>query len=238
MKYSFTFKKGDIFVEFTTSDKLVVEKQFKIWVDAASEYSSKKSFSKPLKDIQQKSVKELKQERQLETKPEKQIKSEPVQNTKEELPEEPKEVFDKASTLLKTINSIQKPKPQKEEKIEQEPDFEKVLEKTIEKPSFELSKKQDKTFLELVKSKESQDKLHHFIMAAYYLSEYEKSDRFTLKQVNSKLMQNLSEVIDHSVLQDSIRQELIEVVPDYTGTSDVCEYTLTPKGEEFFTSLK
>jgi len=235
VKYSFTFKKGDIFVEFTTSDKLVVEKQFKFWVDAASDYSRKHPSAKPAKENPKAPLKE---EKVSTAKPQKQVETKSVKNKKEEAQEEPKEVFDKASTLLKTINLIQNPKLPKEEKPKSEPDFEKVLEKTIEKPSFEPSKKHDKTFLELVNSKESQDKLHHFITAAYYLSEYEKTDRFTLKQVNSKLMQNLSEVIDHSVLQDSIRQELIEVVPDYTGTSEVCEYTLTPKGEEFFTNLK
>ncbi len=237
MKYSFTFKKGDIIVEFTTNDKLVVEKQFKIWVDAASDYSRKQPSTKPAKEAPKPPIKE---EKTPTKKPQKQVETKSAKNKKEEVQEEPKEVFDKASTLLKTINSIQNPKSPEEEKAEPEPapDFEKVLEKTIERPSFAPPKKHDKTFLELVNSKESQDKLHHFLMAAYYLSEYEKSDRFTLKQVNSKLMQNLSEVIDHSVLQDSIRQELIEVVPDYTGTSEVCEYTLTQKGEEFFTSLK
>lgn len=230
MKYSFTFKKDDIFVEFMTSDKLVVERQFKIWVDAASGYSRKKSAEKSAEENLKQPPKEEKAEK---FKKPTTIKS--VQN-KKETKKEPQEVFDKASTLLKTVNSIQNPKSQKEKQLE--PEFEKILENTKENPSLEFQNKQDKTFLEFVNSKKTQNKLHYFIIAAYYLSEYEKEDRFTLKQVNSKLMQNLSEVIDHSVLQDSIRQELIEVVPDYTGLSEVCEYTLTPRGEEFFAALK
>ena len=37
-RYTFTFKKDDIFVEFTTEDKEVVERQFQIWVLNADEY--------------------------------------------------------------------------------------------------------------------------------------------------------------------------------------------------------
>ena len=46
-RYTFTFKKDDIFVEFTTEDKEVVERQFQIWVLNADEYvksMEKKSY--------------------------------------------------------------------------------------------------------------------------------------------------------------------------------------------------
>ncbi len=47
-------------------------------------------------------------------------------------------------------------------------------------------------------------------------------------------MYNLSEVIDHTTLQEAINQNFIELVPDLTGTSEVGEYRITPLGEDFF----
>ncbi len=47
-------------------------------------------------------------------------------------------------------------------------------------------------------------------------------------------MQNLSEVIDHTTLQEAINQNFIEIVPDLTGTSEIGEYRLTVAGEDFF----
>lgn len=47
-------------------------------------------------------------------------------------------------------------------------------------------------------------------------------------------MQNLSAVIDHVTLQEAINQNFIELIPDLTGVSEVGEYRLTPKGEDFF----
>ena len=225
-KYTFTFRKDDIIVEFVTTDKIVVENQFQIWVDCASDYTcthpskpkkvtppppSQPVFSEPIKA------------------------EEPPQQHKEEVKQEAEktEVFDKASSLLKTINSIQN--PSEEEKIILEPvGFEAVLEKSIENPTFEPTRVKDQVFLNLIHSKNTIDKFHYLVITAYYLSEFEKMERFSLKQINAKLMQNLSEVIDHTTLQEAISQNLIELVPDLTGASEVGEYRLTHTGEDFF----
>lgn len=142
-------------------------------------------------------------------------------------------VFDKVSNLLKTINSIQNPEPE----VVEEPeviDFSKILEERIENPTFEPNRAKDERFLKIITGKNTQNKLHHFIITAYYLLEFEKMDRFSLKQINAKLMQNLSQIIDHTVLQEALDNELVEVVPDLTGISEVAEYKLTEKGEDFF----
>ena len=47
-------------------------------------------------------------------------------------------------------------------------------------------------------------------------------------------MHNISEVIDHSVLQDAMNNGIIEIYPELTGTSEIREYRLTEKGEDFF----
>lgn len=243
-QYTFTFKKDDIFVEFTTTDKAVVENQFQIWVASADDYVIKhpKKFLKPA-NISQPQPKE--EEKKIAT-PVTQTEEKPVQEIAQN--EEKSEVLEKASSLLKTINTIQGANAEASaegktenlveipatEKNEELTNFEEVLEKTIENPTFEPTKAQDKVFLNLVNSKNTTDKFHYLIITAYYLSEFEKQERFSLKQINAKLMQNLSEVIDHITLQEAINQNLIELVLDLTGVSEVGEYKLTSAGEDFF----
>lgn len=256
-KYTFTFKKGNIFVEFTTEDREVVERQFQIWVTDADRYARMNKS----KSVTEKTINILSQEneRALQGEPTKaEVQQEkPVEQTipvqpeivQESVPEtavvvEPKEetqILDKASTLLKTINSIQNEQdetvPVEDQLQAVQPevaDFESVLEKSIESSTFEPEKPKDPVFLNLLNSKGTQDKFHYLIITSYYLSEFEKMERFSLKQINAKLMQNVSEVIDHSMLQEALNQNLLELVPDLTGVSEVGEYKLTRQGEDFF----
>ena len=271
-KYTFTFKKDDIFVEFITEDRDVVERQFQIWVADADEYA-KSGGSKSLKGKtinainSQASEPEVKEEVK-EEKAEESERKNPVVQISEEIKEpevvkqeinepevintsqnevsEPEvlaqeePVFDKASSLLKTINSIQgeqqifEQNEDENAKTDSGVDFGTVFDKTLENPTFEPTKASDQVFLNLVNSKHTTDKFHYLIITAYYLSEFEKFERFSLKQINSKLMQNLSEVIDHSMLQEAINQGFIELIPDLTGIAEVGEYRLTRAGEEFF----
>lgn len=248
--YTFTFKKDDIFVEFVTTDKQVVERQFQIWVADADDYAQKHQQALAKKKAIQPHLKlqpEIKEEETPKVETSEPIKPQPqVEPPKtsvgktivEEKSQETKpEVFDKASDLLKTINTIQNP-PTEEEKSSKTTDFEEILEKTIESTpetvTFETPRAKDPIFLNLINSKNTTDKFHYLMITAYYLLEFEKLERFSLKQINAKLMQNLSEVIDHTTLQEAIDQEFIELVPDLTGISEVAEYRITPAGEDFF----
>lgn len=240
--YTFTFKKGDIFVEFVTTDKTIVERQFNIWVECASTYA-REHVQKIVKQKTDKSVqvkeetqnvaaeKPLAQRRAEHAAEKEQQKQETVEEKTDPVSESTPEVFEQASNLLKTINSIQNPP---EEKPQETVNFEEVLEKSIENPTFEPTKVQDQVFLNFIRSKNTRDKFHYLIITAYYLSEFEKMERFSLKQINAKLMQNLSEIVDHTTLQEAINQNFIELVPDLTGTSEIAEYRLTTAGEEFF----
>lgn len=247
--YTFTFRKDDITVDFTTTDKEIVERQFRVWVDAASEYAkthpakpkSKKvapvvAEEKPV--VQAPVVEEAIKIEAPEVKAE--VIEEKIENVvdapSEEAAQETAEVFDKASSLLKTINSIQEETEdvKADEQATPSVDFDAVLEKTIENPTFEPARVKDQVFLNLINSKNTMDKFHYLMITSYYLSEFEKLERFSLKQINAKLMHNMSEVIDHSMLQEAINQGFIELVPDLTGASEVGEYRLTPAGEEFF----
>lgn len=239
-KYTFTFKKDDIFAEFSTTDREVVEKQFQIWVADADNYAKNKAKKtiKPEVAAEPKAKEEEKKEKPAESMPPL-VQEQPVKETP--IIEQPSEVLDKASTPVRTINTIQEEITQETteaHKVEEKPveaaNFEDVLEKSIENPTFEPNKSKDQIFLNLINSKNTTDKFHYLIITAYYLSEFEKMERFSLKQINSKLMQNLSEVIDHVTLQEAINQNFIELVPDLTGVSEVGEYRLTPVGEDFF----
>lgn len=248
--YTFTFKKDDIFVEFCTTDKEIIERQFQLWVTSASVYAYSVKTKKP--EIKPQAVPPVAAPKpqpapaaQPEVQP--QPKAEPIAKPVEKPVEQPKaepsfdlskeqeetpEVFDKAANLLKTINLIQNPTEAQTAVIE--PNFEEILEKTVETAEFDTNKAKDPVFLNLINSKNTTDKFHYLMITAYYLSEFEKLERFSLKQINAKLMQNISEVIDHTTLQSAINQNFIELVPDLTGTSEVGEYRITPAGEDFF----
>lgn len=274
-RYTFTFKKDDIFVEFFTADKDVVERQFQIWVSDADDYvnnrprrSAYELAPDPIQEEQQENieqqaepvkVEEAKQEQPIEIQEpiiEQKVEESVEQAVIQEEPsveqisiepvEEPSftvnepEVYDKASTLLRTINTIQGDAENlvKAPEVEQpSSNFEQILDESIENPTFEPSKPRDQIFLNLVTSKRTTDKFNYLMITAYYLSEFEKLERFSLKQINAKLMQNLSEVIDHASLQEAINRGLIELVPDLTGVSEVAEYRLTREGEEFFAKI-
>lgn len=254
--YTFVFKKDNIVVDFSTTDRDTVEKQFQIWVAAADSYARNHKSKKPeIKAIPTpppiiQPNEPVIEQKTIEEKVVESIVQPEINQPEVRVEQPPQETFDKASTLLKTINSIQG--VVKEDSIEPElkpeethsevtaetssdaPDFEAVLEQTIVNPTFEPTKPRDQVFLNLVKSKNTTDKFHYLMITAYYLSEFEKADRFSLKQINAKLMQNLSEVIDHTTLQEAINQNFVELVPDLTGTSEIGEYRLTVAGEDFF----
>lgn len=299
-RYAFTFKKDDVFVEFITSDKNLVEKQFSVWVNAAAQYTKshsqqallkskvepehsvddekaqakqeKKAEKVPVKEKSEKTTRSKKDStiedkkpnpettislksaqldetstttEKIEAKSEVEIqpiepeapqKNQIEESEKVEQIEENKEVFDQASSLLKTINAIQEPQaPQDEAKVQpQMPDFESVLENTIDTQSFEPVRTKDNVFLEIINTKSPQDKFQYFLITAHYLHENENLERFTLKQINAKLMQNLAMVVDHTVLRDAINAGFAELVPDLTGISNVNEYKITDKGEKFY----
>lgn len=262
--YTFTFKKDDIYVEFTTTDKLAVERQFALWVTDASEAAKRKQTARPamatapvrepeiqpdvvppkVEAPQEAGVVEPVVEAAFE--PESPVVENNIDIHKPEEPvfeqsaptesvaEENSQVFDKASDLLKTINAIQKPAEIQPQEPEKTVDFDKVLEAKIENPTFEPVQAKDENFLKVVESKNTSDRFHYLMITAYYLLEFEKKQRFSLKQINAKLMYNLSRVVDHSILSEAINQGFIEPVPDFTGTSEATEYKLTESGEDFY----
>jgi hypothetical protein len=81
-------------------------------------------------------------------------------------------------------------------------------------------------------SRKIDKKIDYLLLTAYYFTQFEQRPRFTLKQLNAKLMQNIAVIIDHSVLQEAINREYIECLPDLTGLVGASEYRLTAYGEK------
>lgn len=290
-KYTFTFKKDDVFLEYITTDKESMERQFQIWVTCASVWAynqekiEKGLMSAPLPKAETPVVKEEIEEKVKEEKidsvEEPEIREEateliienPEQSEidresqriiqeykaemeaearkketeakKEEFKQDVEKVVAKEEAVKEelsglydkpaTINDIQLTQPEEgSQSLDNNIDFDAFLQKSMSNPTTNVKEKQDDRFLKVIKVKNITEKLDYLIITAYYLSEFERLDRFTLRLVNAKLMENMHEVVDNSVLQEAIDKGLVECLPNYTNIPSAMEYRLTEAGEEAF----
>lgn len=294
-RYTFTFKKGDVNLEYVTTDKESMERQFQIWVTCASVWAyNQEKIEKGLmpealpkaeavikeekiepteqeKVVQtvditpqqeepvveaelivspeqdeidresQRIIQEYKAEmeaeaRRKETEAKKEEFKQGVENViaqEEKVQEELSNLYNKAETI-KEIEETQPEEPKNSETETLISDFDSLLQRTMAKPVTTVKEKQDERFLKVVKVKNITEKIDFLIVTAYYLSEFERLDRFTLKLVNAKLMENMHEIVDSSVLQEAIDKGLVECLPNYTNIPSAMEYRLTEAGEEAF----
>ena len=236
--YSFTIRKGKYQLDLITTDKELLTEQFEQWVREAGEYAKQKKV-REYKDTVDTQIKA--EEKITKQNIEKQIhKAKPAEEKHESKPitEEKKE------TIQEDLDIFYAPPVQSEPKQEIEncaPDvgvFDAILDKSIQNPQTELSFKpnpcikKDNAYINFMGGQKIEKKIDYLLFTAYYYSQYEQKPRFTLKQLNSKLMQNLAVIIDHSVLQEAINRDYIECLPDLTGLIGASEYRLTAYGEK------
>lgn len=226
--YSFKITKGKYVLSLSTSDKEFVDEQFAKWVRKASEYVQKHKVQQ-CKDMvaaqisNEKEITQKKIDEQLKRMP----KPEPV----EEAPV-------KEETKAKDLDIFYAPPEETKTTINETAAFDNILEKSINSPQTELSFKpspsikKDSAFLNFISSRQVERKIDYLLLTAYYFTQYEQKPRFTLKQLNAKLMQNIAVIIDHSVLQEAINRDYIECLPDLTGLVGASEYRLTAYGEK------
>ncbi len=69
------------------------------------------------------------------------------------------------------------------------------------------------------------------LLSAFFLTEVEGVDKFSLKSVNSLLVKSGLTPVNHSVLENGITQGYLVMVPDLTGMADVSEYAMTDAGQ-------
>lgn len=293
-KYTFTFKKGEIELEYVTTDKDSMERQFQIWVTCASvwAYNQEKiekglmtaplpKAEKPVikEEVQpqetivqaeeivvtpeitpmpveetvdaelilapeqdeieresQRIIQEYKAEMEAEArKKENDEKKQEFKNDVEQIVAKEEAVQEELSQLYDKPATINNIKPSETEEVSDlAKDFDAFLQKSMTNPTTEVKEKRDDRFLKVIKVKNVVEKLDLLIVTAYYLSEFERLDRFTLKLVNAKLMENLNEVVDNVILQEAIDKGLVECLPNYTNIPSAMEYRLTEAGEEAF----
>ena len=238
--YSFRIKKGKYQLDLVTSDKELLSEQFELWVKQASDYVRKRK-AKECKDIvntQIKAEEEITKKNIAE-----QIAKHPVS----ELPKIEDPVIEKPEVKIdsKESNLDIFYAPPSQEKIANTINnsysggvFDNILEKSLNNPQTELtfkaspSIKKDNAFLNYISARKIEKKIDYLLLTAYYFTQYEQRPRFTLKQLNAKLMQNIAVIIDHSVLQEAINRDYIECLPDLTGLVGASEYRLTAYGEK------
>ena len=247
--YSFKIKKGKFQLDVTTTDKELLVSQFDLWVRQAGDYARKKKAA-DCKNLVQNQIKA--EEEVTKKKIEKQLarKQAGEDIVAEKTIKEEKEVQKEVAKEEKNTTSAEKSldifyAPPSEETISSMINktssggvFDDILENSLNNPKTELtfktspSIKKDSAFLNYMSSRKIDKKIDYLLLTAYYFTQYEQKPRFTLKQLNAKLMQNIAVIIDHSVLQEAINREYIECLPDLTGLIGASEYRLTAYGEK------
>ena len=229
--YSFIVTKGKYQLSLATTDKELVVEEFERWVNSASRYVKKKKIreGKERVETQINAEKEITQkniDEQLRRMP----KSKPVDTA----PVSAREDTEKNLDVFYAPNNT----PPQPENISAPQDFENILAKSINAPQTELSFKpsptikKDNAFLNYMSNRKVDKKIDYLLLTAYYFTQFEQKPRFTLKQLNAKLMQNLAIILDHSVIQEGINRDYIECLPDLTGVVGASEYRLTAYGEK------
>ncbi len=244
--YSFRIKKDKYILELVTTDKELLVSQFELWVKDSDAYAKRKkaenarnmvsSQIKAEEEITKKNIEtQIANHQSAETANVEQSIDE-VREKQEPKAEEQKPIKDDLDIFYAP------PAPQEDNKEtineKQEGVFDNILENSMNKPMTELSFKpspsikKDSAYLNFINSRNIEKKIDFLLLTAYYFTQYEQKPRFTLKQLNSKLMQNVALIIDHSVLQEAINRDYIECLPDLTGLVGASEYRLTAYGEK------
>ena len=236
--YSFRVTKGKYQLSVSTTDKEFIVEQFALWVNKASEYVQKRKSQEGKERVasQINAEREITQQKineQLKHMPKPEpVEEQPVQDRRNDKKEE-KISLEEQSKGLDVFYS-----PNTSAQNLSAGVFDKFLEKSLHTPQTELSFKpsptikKDNAFLNYIGSRKIERKIDYLLLTAYYFTQYEQKPRFTLKQLNAKLMQNVAIILDHSVVQEAINRDYIECLPDLTGVVGASEYRLTAYGEK------
>lgn len=72
----------------------------------------------------------------------------------------------------------------------------------------------------------------YLLLSAYYLSIVEHQATFSLRQVNTNLVNAGLTPVNHSTLETALSKAYFSMLPDLTGMAEVTEYTITPEGQQ------
>lgn len=236
--YSFKITKGKFQLSLSTDDKNFVASELEKWVRKASDYVQKQKIAQcktrvseqisAEEEITRKNISE--QLKRHEVVAPKSIEREMVDSNSRNL-----DIFYAPNVANEVQKEIEEPVT---EAVNNSLPFDNILDKSMQNPQTELtfkpspSIKKDNAFLNYLSSRRVEKNIDYLLLTAYYFAQYEQKPRFTLKQLNAKLMQNIAVIIDHSVLQEAINRDYIECLPDLTGLVGASEYRLTAYGEK------
>ena len=237
--YSFKVTKGKYQLSLTTTDRDMIVDEFEKWVRKISDYVQKNKGHETVahpsfQSVSERELTEKKIEEQLKQVSKPEPKQEP---TREEETRKTIDALYSQPPIEKPVEEQPKPTIQTENENVQNV-FDTILDKSMQTPQSELSFKpnpsikKDNAFLNYISSRKIDRKIDYLLMTAYYFTQYEQKPRFTLKQINAKLMQNIAIILDHSVVQEAINREYLECLPDLTGVVGASEYRLTAYGEK------
>ena len=238
--YSFKVTKGKYQLSLTTTDRDMIVDEFEKWVKKVSAYVHK---SDEHETTAHSVFRPNSEKEHIDKKIEEQLKQVSAQeNTKQEQKDETRETIDALYSQPQPEQSAPvqeeaRPTIQTENENVQNV-FDTILDRSMQSPQSELSFKpnpsikKDNAFLNYISGRKIEKKIDYLLMTAYYFTQFEQKPRFTLKQLNAKLMQNIAIILDHSVIQEAINREYLECLPDLTGVVGASEYRLTAYGEK------
>ena len=241
--YSFKVTKGKYQLSLTTTDRDMIVEQFEKWVRKVSQYVQNNKGQ----DAMYRANAQINAERQLTQKRiDEQLKRMPKPEPKSEPTLEPEPQISHEKETQRDLDAIYSPQATQEiprptintDNPNVQGVFDSILDRSMQAPQAELSFKpnpsikKDNAFLNYISSRKIDRKIDYLLMTAYYFTQFEQKPRFTLKQLNAKLMQNIAIILDHSVVQEAINREYLECLPDLTGVVGASEYRLTAYGEK------
>jgi len=214
-EYYFKIKKGNIEFECSTTDKFLFEEKLLDWIDRINKSETLQSFEQETKQ------KDLVIDEEIKEKPQR------------------SGFIDVKSQV--SINEISNPTYgmttfNENKQISEYTDFEQVLEESIQNPKIEVIEKVEQlsNFEEYLHTHEPENNIDKLIITAKYILNIENKDSFSIKQLNAKIVPVTGNPIDHSMIEEAINQNLVRIYPDLTGTAEYTEYTLTEEGEGYF----
>ena len=245
-RYSFSVKMGKYQLDLSTTDRDFVDSQFEVWIKQAGAFAKRLKSQegrehanaqiKKESEITQKKIDQQLSKYQTKGHSNREIKEDNKSTKQENLVVENDK--NEKNTSLDIFYSPNNTINKGAKSIPEGGVFDNILENSLSNPSTELSfkpnpnLKKDNAFLNYISSKKIEKKIDYLLMTAYYFSEFEQRPRFTLKQLNAKLMQNIAVIIDHGVVQEAINRDYLECLPDLTGLIGASEYRLTAYGEK------
>ncbi len=220
MSNVFTIKKNDVYLKLTSNDKNLLKEEFDKFAQAMLLLDAEISFETNLEVIEVQESTPSSPTIQELIQPSQEIEQPQVEPA--DFPSNIEQQQIKPTGLPANFANILAIKSEETSNV-------------IEKKTSELQK----TYMQMqniIKEKSLKSEIDYIVAAAYCISRYEGAQRFTEEQINAKAAPFLDDDIDHNSILTAVNKNLIRVLPDFTGVSDIIEFELTDVGEDYFSN--